>query len=116
MKSYEAPWKGEVLLACKRCQKRLRKSKASPDFARLRKWIKWRQRRDPNSGVKPLHVIEIPCQKICPKKGIVILLQPHLAAQPARFSIICSEEQMRALYLSMNAPNASMSLNVDAPE
>jgi Fe-S-cluster-containing hydrogenase component 2 len=96
MKSHPAPWSGEVLLACKRCQKKLRKSKASPEFARMRKWIKDRLRHEPWSAQKPgLHVIEIPCQKICPRNGIVVLRQSQLTERRAQF-LHCHQRKANA--------------------
>jgi ABC-type arginine transport system ATPase subunit len=92
-RSYPAPWKGEIILACKRCQKRLRKSRPSARFARLRKWVHAKVRKDKLSA--PVHLVEIPCQKICPKNGIVVCNRAQLSEQPARFSIISSGRQMR---------------------
>jgi hypothetical protein len=97
LKTYPTPWEGNLILACRRCQKRLRKSEHAPAFAKLKKWLKTRARRD---GLKKnaLHVVEIPCQKICPKGGVVVLGQSQLASRPAGFSIIRSEAQMESFY------------------
>jgi hypothetical protein len=96
-KTYPAPWDGNLILACRRCQKRLRKSDHPPAFAKLKKWLKARARQD---GLKKnaLHVIEIPCQKICPKGGLVVLGQSQLASRPAGFSIIRNQAEMESFY------------------
>lgn len=95
MKNYDALWDGPLILACRRCQKRLRKSGHPPAFAKLRKWLKSRLRKDDRQK-NALHVIEIPCQKICPKGGVVCMSQSQLASRPAGFCIIHSESQMES--------------------
>jgi hypothetical protein len=96
-KSHPPPWDTNLILACRRCQKRLRKTEHPPRFAKLKKWLKSRARRE---GLKksPLHLIEIPCQKICPKAGLVLLTQSQLATHPTTFFIIQTKEQMETLY------------------
>jgi hypothetical protein len=92
IKTYPAPWEGDLILACRRCQRRLRKSGHEPAFAKLKKWLKKRSRK--NASTPRLHLIEIPCQNICPKGGLVVCSQAQLAARPAGFSIIRSEFEM----------------------
>ncbi len=98
LKNYVVPWEGNLLLACKRCQKKLRKSRHSAGFAKVKKWIKARGRKE-KSAIE-LRVIEVPCLKICPKNGVVVCSQAQLAASPARFSIVRSEKQLESLYRS----------------
>jgi hypothetical protein len=96
-KTHPTPWDTNLILACRRCQKRLRKSEHPPTFAKLKKWLKARARRE-DSRKNPLHLIEIPCQKICPKAGVLVISQPQLATHPAGFSIIRNEAQMESFY------------------
>jgi hypothetical protein len=99
LKSYAVPWKGGVALACGRCQRKLRKTKHPALFAKVKKWMKKRPRRD--TAPAELRVIDIPCQNICPKRGIVVCSPAQLNTHPARFSIIYSEEQMESFYNSL---------------
>ncbi len=97
MTTYPTPWDTNLILACRRCQKRLRKTDNPPAFAKLKKWLKARARHE-GAKKNPLHLIEIPCQKICPKAGVVVFSQPQLATHPASFSIIRNEAQMESFY------------------
>ncbi|AXC09624.1 hypothetical protein ACPOL_0239 [Acidisarcina polymorpha] len=101
LKNYSAPWTGEVILACKRCQKKLRREKHPSEFSRLKKWFKNRGRQLPSTTA--FHIIEIPCQNICPKHGVVVLSRPQLASRPPRFSILSSERQVERFYEALIA-------------
>jgi hypothetical protein len=98
LKSYITPWKSEVILACKRCQKKLRKQRQPPEFANLKKWVKTHSRKGKAKSAP--HIIAVPCLKICPKGGIVVFSQSQLATSPARFSIISNGKQMEVLCTS----------------
>jgi hypothetical protein len=99
LRSYVAPWKGEIVLVCKRCQKRLRKSHRPPPFKRVKKWLRAKLRED--TPETKFHIIEIPCQKICPKNGIVICGGSQLRANPVRLSVIYNGSQMRKFFATL---------------
>jgi predicted metal-binding protein len=90
LKDYAAPWQGEVIFACKRCQKRLRHHKHPSPISHLRRWLKDRK----SESHSAIHLIEIPCQNICPKKGIVAFGRAQLASRRPRFAIVSTEKQL----------------------
>jgi predicted metal-binding protein len=76
MRSYRAPWKGKLILVCKKCQRKLKHAGKKTGVAKLSKALKKRAKRDPD-GLK-LHVIEVPCLKLCPKGGVTVCTQRQL--------------------------------------
>jgi predicted metal-binding protein len=74
VRSYRAPWKGQLVLVCRKCQRKLNKSSG---IAKLAKGLKKRARRE-EDGPK-LHVIQVPCLKMCPKGGVTVCTQNQLA-------------------------------------
>lgn len=99
LRSYPAPWKGELLLVCTKCTKKLKKQKSG--FANVKKWFKKRAKRAENGP--ELRVIGVNCVKMCPKNGITIATQQQLGREPAEVSIIRSEEDLEALYRQLSA-------------
>ncbi len=77
MQSYPIPWKGQLVLDCKKCQKKLKRSKGSKPS----KAVKRRARRD-EEDLK-LRVVEVACLKIWPKGGIRVCTQGRLDAMSA---------------------------------
>lgn len=70
LKQYRAPWKGQLVLACGKCQKRMsRKGKSGRPFklkAELKRAL---------GGAARVRVLRIPCIKLCPRAGIAICTQ-----------------------------------------
>ncbi len=99
LRSYPAPWKGELVLVCTKCMKKQKKQE-SP-FANIRKWLKERVKAAEN-GPK-LRVISVKCVKMCPKDGITIATQQQLGRRPADVSIIRSEADLELLYAQLSA-------------
>src|ERR1700761_6051211 len=62
MKSYPIPRKGQLVLACGKCQKKLKR--------KLSKALMKRARQDEDR--MRLRVVEVPCMKLCPKGGITV--------------------------------------------
>jgi predicted metal-binding protein len=86
IRSYRAPWKGQLLLVCRKCQKKLKKNKLAK---RLKKGA-----RHGDEGTR-LHVLQVPCLKMCPKGGITVCTQTQLAL--GECSIVRSKEDVEAL-------------------
>jgi hypothetical protein len=84
LRSYKGLWnkKGPLLLACRKCQRKL-KHEGHP-LAQLRKLLKKRSRKL-DFERKPL-VIETPCLKVCPRGGVTICTQAQ--AGRGEFSIL----------------------------
>ena len=61
LKSYAATWDADLLLACRKCQKKLKGEPGLRTLAKLKKTINRRNRQHPYG---PLHVINVPCMDI----------------------------------------------------
>ncbi len=73
LKAYPPPWDGSLLLACKKCQKKITSQKHKKALSKLKKAIKGSEKQQ-HSG--RIHVLNVPCMKICPKRGVAVY-NPH---------------------------------------
>ncbi len=113
LSSFPVPASGPLLLACGKCQRRLRQSGDPEGIAPLKKLLKQHSKHQPGS-VRP-HLLKVPCLKICPKYGITIAT----AAQTARHecSILRTRGDVDALYRALQpelpvcSPNAKKRRN-----
>jgi hypothetical protein len=103
LQAYPIPWKGQVLLACGKCQKKLKRSDGA---AKLSKALKKRARRD-EDGLK-LRVIEVSCLKMCPKGGVTVCTQAQLGRNEC--SIVRNRADVDSLYQQCKAQH-SMTLS-----
>lgn len=71
LKAYAPPWKGRLLLACRKCQKKLKKSDDLRALANLKKTVKGRSKNHPEAR---LHVLNVPCMDMCPKNAVAVCL------------------------------------------
>ncbi len=94
-RSYPAPWKGQLLLACAKCQKKLRRNDPLHPLGKLKKAIKHYARQDTEHF--RLRVIETPCLKLCPKDAVTVCSQAQLGR--AQCSILSTAEQAHRLYI-----------------
>jgi predicted metal-binding protein len=78
LKSYPAPWHGRLLLACQKCQKKLKRRDELKALAKLKKTVKQHNRNFPQT---PLHVVNVPCLDLCPKDGVAACLYDQAPAQ-----------------------------------
>jgi predicted metal-binding protein len=76
VRSFRVPWKGQLVLVCRKCQKKLKRGGKRNGIAKLGKALKRRARNEAD-GLK-LHVIEVPCLKLCPKGGVTVCTQRQL--------------------------------------
>jgi hypothetical protein len=91
-KSYPAPWEGRLILACRKCQKKLKGDMNLHSLAKLRRAIKERNRRHPELQ---LHILNTPCMDLCPKSGVTICDPREF---PGRLFILRSENDIDELY------------------
>jgi hypothetical protein len=103
LQTYRIPWKGQLVLACRKCRKKLKRSDAA---AKLSKALKRRARRD-EDGPK-LRIIEVPCLKMCPKGGITVCTQGQLGRNEC--SIVRKRADVDSLYQQCKAQH-SMTLS-----
>jgi hypothetical protein len=94
MRSYPAPWKGELLLVCRKCQKKLKHDGQRNGISKLSKALKKRARHDEHAPA--LHVLQVPCMKMCPKGGVTVCTQRQLGR--GECSIVRSQADVDALY------------------
>jgi hypothetical protein len=90
-KTYPAPWQGQLILACKKCQKRVKKDGGPKALSNLKKTFKKND---------SLHVLPMSCVDLCPKNGVVICLP---ADAPDRLRILWSEEDLKSLSIPSNS-------------
>jgi len=76
LKTYRAPWKGQIVLVCRKCEKKLKHSGEKSGLAKLQKVLKKRNKR--NKSAEPLRVIGVSCLKMCPKGGVTVCTQQQL--------------------------------------
>ncbi|MBS1802230.1 MAG: hypothetical protein JST28_02625 [Acidobacteria bacterium] len=91
LKSYPASWEGEIILACRKCQKKLRQHGESPDLARLKKAVKRLNKEHPDHL---LHVVNVPCMDLCPKGGVTVCCP---AREPNQLSILRGSKDLQLL-------------------
>ncbi len=94
LRNYPAPWKGELLLVCRKCQKKLKHDGQKNGISKLSKALKKRARHDENAV--RLHVLQVPCMKMCPKGGVTVCTQRQLGR--GECSIVRSRSDVDALY------------------
>ncbi len=99
LRIYPAPWEGELVLACSKCQKKIRRHGGSSALGKVRRWFKRRTKNQPEA--RRVHVLPVTCVKMCPRDGVTIFAQRQLARQPAGVCILRSEEDLEAFYQSL---------------
>lgn len=91
LKSYPAPWQGELILACRKCQKKLKTDKDLQPLAKLKKTIKRHNKEHPDHA---LDVINVPCMDLCPKNGVTVCRPER---DSSRLLILRSGDDVRLL-------------------
>jgi hypothetical protein len=91
-KTYPAPWEGQLILACRKCQKKL---KGDPDLRPLAKLKKTVKRFNKLYPEQALHIINVPCMDLCPKDGVTVCCPER---ESSRLMICRSEEDLERLY------------------
>lgn len=90
-KTYPASWEGKLILACRKCQKKLKSDHNLIALAKLKKTIKRYNREHPD---RLLHVMNVPCMDLCPKDGVTVCCA---ARDSSRLSILRSKEDLDRL-------------------
>jgi hypothetical protein len=98
-RSYRAPWKGQLVLACRKCQKKLKHSSKKNGAANIKKALKKRARGD-KDGLS-LHVISVPCLNLCPKGGVTVCTQQQIGNNEC--SIVRTGADLDALFAQCKA-------------
>jgi hypothetical protein len=77
LRTYRGPWKGQILLACRKCQKKLKQDGKKNGIAKLGKAIKKRAKRHEDSA--DLRLVQVSCLKLCPKGAVTVCTQQQLS-------------------------------------
>jgi len=88
---YPLTWSGEVLLACRKCQKKLKGERGMRPLSKLKKTVARWNKAHPG---EPLHLIQTPCMDLCPKGGVTVCLAQRNRLQ---LSVLRSEEDLAPL-------------------
>jgi len=91
LKSYPVSWEGELVLACRKCQKKLKRDGDLRDLAKLKKTVKSLNKEHPE---RTLHVINVPCLDLCPKGGVTVCCP---ARDSSRLSVVRSSTELQLL-------------------
>jgi predicted metal-binding protein len=100
LRSYPGPWKGELVLVCRKCQKRLQQDGGNKKLARLRKTLRKRARRLDDS--LDIYAVDVPCLKMCPKDGVTVCTGAQAAGHEC--SIVRSLTDVDVLIGSLERP------------
>jgi predicted metal-binding protein len=93
LRRYAGPWKGQLVLACRKCQKKLKHSGTKNKLANLSKVLKKRARRQ-KSGAE-IDTVGVSCLGMCPKGGITVCTGQLLARHECL--IVRSQDDVDAL-------------------
>ena len=106
VRSYPAPWKGQVVLACRKCQKKLKQAGKKRGMAKLSKELK--SRTGKHEQRLELTVLDVPCLKLCPKGGVTVCTQQQLAKN--RCSIMYNGADLDALVAQCRAESTAFNI------
>jgi hypothetical protein len=90
LKRYPAPWEGQLILTCRKCQKKLKHDQNLRALAKLKKTVKRYNKEHPD---QQLHVINVPCMDLCPKGAVTVCT----ARDSSRLSALRLEEDLERL-------------------
>ena len=94
LRTYPSKFDGQVLLVCRKCQKKLKGERTAA--AKLKKSLKRIGRRDPDPV--HFHLIAVGCMKLCPRGAVAVCSQAGMRQAPAGLSIVRTKEDVLALY------------------
>jgi hypothetical protein len=97
LRSYPLPLRGDLLLVCGKCQRKLKKGDDPDGLSSLKKLLK------KQGGLRP-HVLKVPCLKMCPKGGVTVCTPDQVARHEC--SIIRDAEDVAGLFVQMKAANS----------
>jgi predicted metal-binding protein len=101
-RTYPAPWKGQLVLVCRKCQNKLKHGGKKNGLAKLKKALKKRGRQDEDA--LRLHVVDVSCLKLCPKGGVTVCTQQQLKDEEC--SIMRTSADVKALLLQCREASA----------
>lgn len=100
LRAYKGPWRGQLLLVCRKCRKKLKDDDGKGKTARLSKKLARLARRGKETST--LYVIDTPCLKMCPKGGVTVCTAEQVANSEC--SILRSKRDVARLFALYNEP------------
>ena len=101
LRTYPSRYRGGILLVCRKCQRKLKRSGDHPHAAELKKSLK---KLGKGSGLAPIHILGVPCLKLCPKGAVTVCTAQNLAETPPTLTLIRTREDIATLYRQCTAP------------
>jgi hypothetical protein len=92
LSSYPTPWEGSLILACRKCQKKLKGNRILKSLAKLQDSI---ERLNKLHSRSPFHIVSVACMDLCPKGGVAIC---NTAWRTDRLLILYGEEDIEDIY------------------
>lgn len=89
-KSYPPTWEGDLVLACRKCQRKLKGTPGMRALAKLKKTVKRHNKEHPEAS---LHAINVPCMDLCPKNGVTVCIP----GPPTRLVVLRDEAGIEQL-------------------
>jgi hypothetical protein len=93
LRLYPSKWSGPILLVCRKCEKKRKKS-GTP--LKIKKSLKQRARQDHNRH--PIQVIATGCMDLCPKGGITVCPPFQLIQSHPGLVILRTQQDLATLY------------------
>ncbi len=93
LRSYRGPWKGQLVLVCRKCRKKIKQSGAKNKLAKLGKTLKKRARRQESDA--QIDTVGVSCLGMCPKGGVTVCTGQLLARHECL--ILRSQDDVDAL-------------------
>jgi predicted metal-binding protein len=93
LRTYGAPWRGQLVLVCRKCQRKRKHEGKKNGLGKLNKVLRKRARKD--DGVPPPHVVDVSCLKLCPKSGVTVCTERQLGRRQC--SIVRTSADVDAL-------------------
>lgn len=93
VRSYRAPWKGQLVLVCRKCQRKLKHDGKKSGLAKLSKALRKRSRREEDGPA--LYVVDVSCLNLCPRGGVTVCTVRQLARKQC--SIVRTRADVDAL-------------------
>jgi predicted metal-binding protein len=98
LRAYKAPWKGKLVLVCRKCRKKLKEDGKKSKSAKLvRKIAKLS-----HSSDALLHIVDVPCLKLCPKGGVTVCTAEQVARNEC--SIVRTKRDLQELVEQCQRP------------
>jgi predicted metal-binding protein len=102
VRTYPAPWKGQLVMVCRKCQNKLKHGGKKNGLAKLKKALTKRARHD-EDGLR-LYIVDVSCLNLCPKGGVTVCTQQQL--EDDECSIMRTSADVDALLLQCREASA----------